>query len=184
GAIRRHRMTAELRHAIDDGQLRLHYQPEVDLVTGATVAVEALVRWEHPELGLVPPLDFIGVAEDTGLIVDLGMWVLETACRQAVVWGRSYDELATITMAVNVSGRQLPNDDDAGSIVWTITSLGHRLGMRVIAEGIETAAQLTALESYGCDLAQGFHLARPAPAEDILPVLLGAPCPQSLVRAK
>jgi diguanylate cyclase (GGDEF)-like protein len=260
-AIRRHRLTAALRRAIEADQLRVHYQPEFDVVTGGITAVEALVRWQHPDFGLVQPGDFISVAEDTGLIIDLGQWVLRAACEQAARWTAQHPQLAGITMAVNVSGRQLrdpefpatvadvlagsglaperlclevtetvlvehmsvvegvveairglavrfaiddfgtgysslstlkhlpvdilkidqsflrnvPEDEIAGSFVWTIANLGHRLGLLVIAEGIETAQQLDALVGYGCDVAQGYHLARPVPAEEVLPRLLQAP---------
>jgi EAL domain-containing protein (putative c-di-GMP-specific phosphodiesterase class I) len=71
--------------------------------------------------------------------------------------------------------RNVPEDEIAGSFVWTIASLGHRLGLLVIAEGIETAQQLDALVGYGCDIAQGYHLARPVPADEVLPRLLQAP---------
>ena len=81
-------MEARLREAILTGGLCLHYQPVVDLSTGSLVGVEALARWQDAELGAVPPDDFIPLAESTGLIVELGRWVLDRACRQAVAWSR------------------------------------------------------------------------------------------------
>ena len=96
-----------LRLAIRRGELCLHYQPEVDLETSRIVAVEALVRWQHPERGLVPPGEFIPVAEQSGLIVPLGEWVLGEACRQLAAWRRAGAIAHDVRVAVNVSARQL-----------------------------------------------------------------------------
>ena len=242
-------LEADLRLALERDELALHYQPTVDLRTGEIVGFEALVRWHHPTRGLVSPLDFIGIAEATGLIVPLGRWVIAEACRQAVAWGAG--STRTLKMAVNVSVRQfdhcdlsetvaevlaetgMPVDqlclemtesvllsdtdenltqllrlkelgvtlamDDFGTgysslaylrrfpldvlkidrsfvdrlggdtedvaLVRTIVRLGRSLGMLTVAEGIEDAVQLTALQEMGCDLAQGYHLSRPLPAE-------------------
>ena len=92
-----------LHAAITDGQLVVHYQPKVQIDTGRVVGVEALVRWQHPELGLLGPDKFIPVAEDSGLIAPLGEWVLEESCRQAKAW---HDEGRTLSVAVNLSARQ------------------------------------------------------------------------------
>jgi len=93
-----------MRNALEREEFVLHYQPQVDLKTGRIVGVEALLRWVHPERGLIPPMEFIPVAEETGLIVPIGEWVLREACRTAAAWGRRFGPL---TMAVNVSARQL-----------------------------------------------------------------------------
>ena len=107
-------LEADLRFALADalaaGQLRLHYQPKVSLVDGRITGMEALVRWEHPERGLVPPLEFIPLAEETGLIVPIGAWVLEEACRQSVAWQAEGDGDQPLVMSVNVSGRQFESD--------------------------------------------------------------------------
>ena len=101
------RLGAELRTALDTGQFRLVYQPIVDLPLGRIVAVETLVRWEHPDRGLISPADFIPVAERNGLIIDLGTWILRTACHQAAAWRVSYGADAPRKISVNVSARQL-----------------------------------------------------------------------------
>jgi diguanylate cyclase (GGDEF)-like protein len=101
------RLGAELRTALDTGQFRLVYQPIVDLPLGRIVAVETLVRWEHPDRGLISPADFIPVAERNGLIIDLGTWILRTACRQAAQWRVTYGADAPGKISVNVSARQL-----------------------------------------------------------------------------
>jgi diguanylate cyclase (GGDEF)-like protein/PAS domain S-box-containing protein len=100
------KMEAELRRALERGELRLFYQPKVDLRDGRLVGVEALVRWEHPERGMVPPAAFIPVAEETGVILTLGRWVLETACRQAGRWRGALAPGVGPVMAVNLSPRQ------------------------------------------------------------------------------
>jgi diguanylate cyclase (GGDEF)-like protein/PAS domain S-box-containing protein/excisionase family DNA binding protein len=99
-------MENDLRRAIERGELRLHYQPLVDLATDRIVGLEALVRWQHPSRGLMPPLSFIPLAEETGLILPLGRWVLETACRQAREWQQAFPSDPPMTMSVNLSARQ------------------------------------------------------------------------------
>jgi diguanylate cyclase (GGDEF)-like protein/PAS domain S-box-containing protein len=101
-------LEASLRHALDRNELFLHYQARVDLRSGKITGVEALLRWQHPELGMMPPMSFIPIAEETGLIVPIGKWVLETACRQNVEWQRQ--GLPPICMAVNLSPRQFTDD--------------------------------------------------------------------------
>ncbi|HYM57049.1 MAG TPA: EAL domain-containing protein [Solirubrobacteraceae bacterium] len=100
-----------LRLALRRGELCLHYQPEVDLETGRIIALEALVRWQHPERGLVPPAEFIPAAEGSGLIVALGEWVLGEACSQMAVWRRAGVVEGDVRVAVNVSARQLSHPE-------------------------------------------------------------------------
>ncbi|WP_229716218.1 putative bifunctional diguanylate cyclase/phosphodiesterase [Mangrovihabitans endophyticus] len=101
------RMGAEMRQALDTGQFRLVYQPIVELPSGRTVAVETLVRWEHPVRGPVSPAEFIPVAEQNGLIVELGAWILKAACAQAAIWRDELGPAAPRRIGVNVSARQL-----------------------------------------------------------------------------
>jgi diguanylate cyclase (GGDEF)-like protein/PAS domain S-box-containing protein len=106
-AIERIRLETDLVHALVTNQFQLDYQPVVSLTTDRVVGFEALLRWHHPELGVVPPDKFIPIAEDTGLIVTIGRWVLDEACRQAAQWRDELPGGGDISMAVNVSGRQL-----------------------------------------------------------------------------
>jgi diguanylate cyclase (GGDEF)-like protein len=249
---RRVGMLAELRHAIPNGELVLFYQPKVDLSAGRVVGVEALIRWVHPERGLVPPDDFVPLAERSGLIAPLTDWVATTAIRQIRSW---QDRGLDLAVAVNVSIRNLYDRrfperlhalleqsgvpasrlkleitectlmtdpkraapslqelDDMGiamslddfgtgyssltylkrlpvrelkidksfvmnmtqdsqdvAIVRTTIDLGRSLGMRVCAEGVEDQAALELLTFYGCHDAQGFHISRPLPAEQLQP---------------
>jgi diguanylate cyclase (GGDEF)-like protein/PAS domain S-box-containing protein len=112
---------ADLHHALERSELCVHYQPIVDLDTGRVSGFEALVRWQHPKRGLLQPSEFISLAEETGLIVPLGAWVLETACRQAVTWqaAQSRDQ-PPLTMSVNLAPRQLAEPllpDELGRIL-------------------------------------------------------------------
>jgi diguanylate cyclase (GGDEF)-like protein len=97
-------MHFNLRHALDGGQFVLHYQPQVEIASGRLVGAEALLRWNHPTQGLVPPGRFIPVAEESGLIVPIGEWVLREACREAAGWQRQ--GMADVVVAVNLSGLQ------------------------------------------------------------------------------
>ena len=106
-----------LRRALENGELRVHYQPLIDLATGRLMGSEALVRWEHPELGLIPPGKFIPVAEETGLIVPLGNWVLEEACRQTREWQTQWPQNPPLMVNVNLSGHQLKRADVVETIV-------------------------------------------------------------------
>jgi diguanylate cyclase (GGDEF)-like protein/PAS domain S-box-containing protein len=110
GLVARLELESDLRVALERGQLRLHYQPTVDLATSEVIGFEALVRWYHPERGMITPIEFIPIAEATGLIVPLGRWVLEEACRQAVEWSQG-EYGRPVKMAVNVSVRQFDRAD-------------------------------------------------------------------------
>ena len=101
----------DLRAALERDELRVHYQPLVDLNHGGVVGFEALVRWQHPTRGLVPPLAFIPMAEETGLIIPLGRWVLETACRQAARWHAAGPSGRGVSVSVNLSARQFAQTD-------------------------------------------------------------------------
>ena len=265
--LERLRMERHLRHALEHDEFALHYQPQVDLRTGCIVGMEALLRWRHPERGLVPPNEFIGLAEETGLIVPIGAWVIRTACRQNMAWlGAGLGELR---IGVNLSARQfsqknlvgmiasvlqetgLPphcldlelteslvmtdvehaigvlNDlrrlgvqlsiDDFGTgysslsylkrfpidvlkidqsfvreiapksndaaISDAIISMAHSLGIKVVAEGVETEAQCEFLSRNMCDEIQGFLFSKPLPAKEVEVLLReGRRLPEHLLR--
>jgi EAL domain-containing protein (putative c-di-GMP-specific phosphodiesterase class I) len=242
-------LESELRRALERGEFVLHYQPKIDLYTGALCGAEALLRWQHPQRGMVAPGDFIPLAEETGLIVPLGGWVLREACRQCRTWqDRSLPvlrvavnlsaaqfrqkalldsvrdalsasgiapecleveitesmvmhnavEAAYVLEALSVMGAHVSIDDfgtgysslsylkrfpiqslkidrsfvrdvsvDAGdaAIVRAIIAMAHQLGLKVIAEGVETESQLQLLRGLGGDQYQGFYCSRPLPAE-------------------
>jgi diguanylate cyclase (GGDEF)-like protein len=250
-AIRdRHEMGAQLQHAVELGQLRLVYQPIVDLADGALAGVEALVRWQHPERGLVAPGDFIEIAEENGAILPIGRWVLRDACREATAW---IDAAPETFLCVNVSAReiqqpgfvdavqealadvgmnaarlsleitetallkatpstvatleslrdlgvrvviddfgtgyfslshlrqfpvdvikiasefvQVPDTDSkTAALAGAIVAMGRSLGIKTVAEGIETAEQAARMRDLGCSYGQGYFFAKPVPADRI-----------------
>jgi diguanylate cyclase (GGDEF)-like protein/PAS domain S-box-containing protein len=110
------RLKAELARAVEQGEFVVHYQPTVELESGRLSGVEALVRWEHPTRGLVPPLDFIPLAEQTGLIVPIGRFVLREACRQMSAWHRDFTTRPPMTVSVNLSARELDEPGLVGSV--------------------------------------------------------------------
>lgn len=250
-ACERLAMETRLRQALERGELSLHYQPQVDLQSGRVVAVEALLRWDSPAFGSVAPCRFIPLAEETGLILPIGEWVLETACRQARQWHdagfgalrmavnisarqfkrtdfierldgilqstgldpeqleveltesivmeRSEDTLLTLTdlkvrgikLAIDDFGtgysmlgylkyfpidrikidrsfvRDITVDSDDAAITEAIVAMAHSLKLKVIAEGVETEAQLDFLRRCGCEEVQGFYFCRPQPSDQV-----------------
>ncbi|HVE45360.1 MAG TPA: EAL domain-containing protein [Acidimicrobiales bacterium] len=123
-AIARHDTVNSLRLGIDRGELVVHYQPELDITTGRVVAVEALVRWQHPERGLLPPSEFISIAEDSGLIVELGRQVLDVACSQVMAWEARSDGGPPVALAVNLAARQLMAPDLCDVVKAALTRSG------------------------------------------------------------
>ncbi|MGZ8181606.1 MAG: EAL domain-containing protein [Methylobacter sp.] len=255
-AARKHiALEARLRSAIEQQELRVFYQPQVDIVTGRVIGAEALVRWQDPIDGLVTPIHFIPLAEETGLILEIGAWVLRETCRQGRQWLDA--GLPPITLAVNVSAHQfrrsdvsalvttvlsetgfpaeqlelemtesglmenqdkvmgllnhlralgvrfaiddfgtgysslaylkhfpldllkidksfiddIPHQQDDMEIAATIIAMGHMLGFKVLAEGVETAEQLAFLQDKGCDAYQGYLKSKPVPADEFAELL-------------
>jgi diguanylate cyclase (GGDEF)-like protein len=160
GLVERLQLEADLRVALERGELTLHYQPTVDLTTSKVVGFEALVRWQHPTRGLIPPLDFIPIAEGTGLIVPLGRWVLTEACRQVVEWS-AQGVGGPITMAVNVSVRQFDRADLAAVVAEVLAETGMPAGQLclemtesvLMTDTEENLAQLVRLKALGVTLA-------------------------------
>lgn len=121
-ALERARVEADLRVALENKQFVLHYQPQVDLRVGCVVGMEALIRWQHPERGQVLPAEFIGIAEETGLVVDIGAWVIRTACAQAKAWQeKGFHDLR---LSVNLSARQFADESLVSSIASVLETTG------------------------------------------------------------
>jgi diguanylate cyclase (GGDEF)-like protein len=160
-ALRRTELEAELRVALDKGQFLLHYQPIIDLNTQQMVGTEALLRWEHPTRGLVPPVEFITAAEQSGLIVSIGAWVIRTACAQTAKWQHANPDGPPLTVAVNLSPRQLVDR----TLVATVAEALHDSGLEasslcleitegsVIKDFDATMPTLHALRTLGVSLA-------------------------------
>jgi EAL domain-containing protein (putative c-di-GMP-specific phosphodiesterase class I) len=121
-AFERLSLENSLRHALKRQEFFLLYQPQLDLSSGEIIGVEALLRWQHPELGIIMPTEFITLLEETGLIVPVGDWVLKTACEQAMLWHQA--GFKQLTMSVNLSGRQFNNPDIIKSFQNTIEQSG------------------------------------------------------------
>jgi len=157
----RQQLEHDLRHAIQRNELRLFYQPEVEIETGRLVGMEALVRWEHPTRGLIPPSEFLSVAEETGLIVPIGRWVMLEACRQAREWQKQFASDVSLMVSVNLSGKHLQQSSliDEVQDVLKVTGLQPQHLIIEITEtvamaGAETTIEiLTKLKSLGVLLA-------------------------------
>ncbi|HSP38273.1 MAG TPA: EAL domain-containing protein [Frankiaceae bacterium] len=122
--LERLQLRAELGAALDRGEFAVHYQPTIDLRSGAVQGVEALVRWHHPTRGVVPPVEFIPLAEESGAIVALGRWVLAEACNTVVGWHARHPDLSRLSVAVNLSARELVEPDLLGTIRTALASSG------------------------------------------------------------
>lgn len=127
-AIDRIKLEQDLKEALNLGQFELHYQPIVDLRSGIIAGFEALIRWQHPQRGMVPPVDFISAAEDTGLIVQIGQWVLDRACRDLPQFQKVFTTRVTgkapLFMSVNVSPRQIEELAETGALISTLERTG------------------------------------------------------------
>ena len=151
----------ELRLAVERAELQLHYQPKVEVATGRIIGVEALLRWPHPERGLVLPAAFIGVAEETGLIVRIGRWVIEEAVRQARAWVDRIPGIGQLSVAVNISARQLSTPGLVATVArvldrhaWPPEQFTLELTETILVDDAEAAlAALGQLEALGIRLA-------------------------------
>jgi diguanylate cyclase (GGDEF)-like protein len=154
-------LLAELRHAIERNELQLEYQPIVELATRTVSGLETLVRWEHPTRGRIPPAEFIPIAEQSGLIVPIGRWVLLHACAHARHWSRAMPDLPPVTVTVNLSARQLGDTNLIDDVTTALRVAGLRRDQLVLeltestllANSEETVGILTALKELGVRLA-------------------------------
>ncbi|NEO48783.1 MAG: EAL domain-containing protein, partial [Moorea sp. SIO4A3] len=152
-------LQSSLRYALEREEFQVYYQPQISLDTGKIVGAEALLRWHHPELGLVPPAKFIPIAEETGLILSIGEWVLQQACQQARLWQN--DGFTSFRIAVNLSGRQFNKPDFYDNLVkilqsneLTYKTLELELTESILVKNNETAIrQLNELKNLGLEIA-------------------------------
>jgi diguanylate cyclase len=158
-ATERQSLESSLRHAIERHELELHYQPIMNVATGVMAGVEALIRWQHPTLGFVLPSQFISIAEESGLIVPIGQWVLREACRQATAWQDA--RLPPVRLAVNISAVELRSREFAADVETILTETGfdpRRLELELtetflMQDSKPTALVLDALKELGVQLA-------------------------------
>ena len=159
-ALARLRMETDLRHAVERGEFELFYQPLITLETGRITELEALLRWRHPQRGLIPPLDFIPLAEETGLIVPIGQWVLARACADMVGWQTRFPRTAPLAISVNLSPRQFAQPNFVKTVAGTVAASGldpHTLKLEItesfaIAEPARTRELLTELRALGIQI--------------------------------
>src|SRR4051812_24723541 len=161
GLVERVRLESDLRKAVTEDQFVVHYQPMVSMQTGLITGVEALVRWQHPERGLIPPNDFIPLAESTGLIREIGEWVLREACTQAMSWHAAQPDRPPLKLSVNLSARQLQQPELPKLIAEVLAETGlpaQQLTLEMTESVLidnrdETLTTLTALRELGVKLA-------------------------------
>ena len=143
-ALKRLRLEGKLRRALERSEFEVHYQPQLDVRSGKVVGMEALVRWRHPEQGLISPIEFIPLAEDTGLIVSLGEWVLYTACAQSKKWQE--EGFGQLSLAVNLSARQFHQSDLPSVIARILRETGldpHFLELELTESSIMVNTEVT-----------------------------------------
>jgi diguanylate cyclase (GGDEF)-like protein len=159
-ALARLRMETDLRHAVERSEFELYYQPLVTLQSGRITELEALLRWRHPQRGLIPPLDFIPLAEETGLIVPIGQWVLARACADMVRWQQRFPRTAPLAISVNLSPRQFAQPNFVSTVAATVAAAGldpHTLKLEItesfaIAEPARTRELLSELRALGIQI--------------------------------
>jgi EAL domain-containing protein (putative c-di-GMP-specific phosphodiesterase class I) len=160
-ALERLELETELRHALDRGQLRVVYQPIMSLGSGRVSELEALLRWDHPTRGVISPSQFIPLAEETGLIVPIGQWVLESACQRAHAWHEAFPDDAPVAISVNLSARQFMQTDlveEVARALWQTrlepSALKLEITESVLMRDIDgTVEKLWALKALGIQLA-------------------------------
>lgn len=160
-AISRLDMEGAMRRGLERGEFVLHYQPKIDLATQSVVGAEALIRWQHPQIGLIHPIEFIRLAEDTGLILPLGEWVLAEACKQQVLWRQQ--SVTPLRISINMSARQFRQDDLTDRIAAIFASTGAdpsqfivELTESMVMHDVDsTLASLRALKNLGLSLSLG-----------------------------
>ena len=159
--VARHTLTASLQRAVAAGEFVLHYQPIVDINSGRMTGVESLIRWDHPSRGIIWPAEFIGLAEQSDLILDIGRWVMEESFRQAIDWHERWPQLRGLEISVNVAARQLEQPDFVDEVAAAIETSGVDASTVVLEvtettllQNVEDAiAKLEALRELGVGIA-------------------------------